>query len=288
MKKVFTILGLISATALMNAQIVINEIYGGGGNSGATLKNDFVELINNGTTSVTLSGAYLQYTSTNGSFGTTTNPLNNKLALPVITLNPGQKYLIQLAAGTGGTQNLPNPDFAPNGTSFPDQPLALSATGGKLALTSDSTSPIAATGSNVLDFVGWGGANWFEGAASAVATTNTTSISRTNGIDTNNNATDFTNGAPTPENSTMGSLAVVESKNAKSANFVKNSFVKNNEITFGADVKDVKVFNMFGQLVKEASVKQNGTVSVAELAKGNYIVTGTVNNQPVSQKILKD
>lgn len=192
MKKIFTILGLVSATALLNAQIVINEVYGGGGNSGTTFKNDFVELINNGATSVTLSGAYLQYTSTNGVFGTATNPLNNKLALPVITLNPGQKYLIQLAAGTGGTQNLPNPDFAPNGTSFPDQPLALSSTGGKLALTSDSTSPSAGTGSNVLDFVGWGGANWFEGAASAPATTNTTSISRTNGIDTNNNAADFT------------------------------------------------------------------------------------------------
>lgn len=83
-------------------------------------------------------------------------------------------------------------------------------------------------------------------------------------------------------------LGVVDAKNVKSANFVKNSYVKNNEITFGADVKDVKVFNMFGQLIKEASVKQNGTVNVAELAKGNYIVTGTVNNQPVSQKILKD
>ncbi|MGE8554880.1 MAG: T9SS type A sorting domain-containing protein [Chryseobacterium jejuense] len=86
-----------------------------------------------------------------------------------------------------------------------------------------------------------------------------------------------------------GSLAVTEINKGKSiANFVKNTFVKNNEITFGADVKDVKVFNMFGQIVKEASVKQNGTVNVAELTKGNYIVTGTVNNQAVSQKILKD
>ncbi|MDC8098676.1 MULTISPECIES: T9SS type A sorting domain-containing protein [Chryseobacterium] len=83
-------------------------------------------------------------------------------------------------------------------------------------------------------------------------------------------------------------LAVSEFKNGKSGSFVKNSFVKNGEITFGADVKDVKVFNMYGQVVKTASVKQNGAVNVAELTKGNYIVTGTVNNQPVSQKILKD
>lgn len=86
-----------------------------------------------------------------------------------------------------------------------------------------------------------------------------------------------------------GTLAVTEINKGKStANFVKNTFVKNNEITFGADVKDVKVYNMFGQVVKEASVKQNGTVNVAELAKGNYIVTGTVNKEAVSQKILKD
>lgn len=85
-----------------------------------------------------------------------------------------------------------------------------------------------------------------------------------------------------------GTLSVIDSKSTKAINFVKNSFVKNNEIVFGSDVKDVKVFNMFGQLVKEASVQQNGTVSVAELPKGNYIVTGTVNNQPVSQKVLKD
>ncbi|WP_333596868.1 T9SS type A sorting domain-containing protein [Chryseobacterium flavum] len=83
-------------------------------------------------------------------------------------------------------------------------------------------------------------------------------------------------------------LAVSDAISGKSGNFVKNSFVKNDEITFGSDAKDVKVFNMLGQVVKTASVKQNGSVNIAELAKGNYIVTGTVNNQPVSQKILKD
>lgn len=294
MKKIFTILGVVAVAASMNAQIVINEVYGGGGNSGATLKNDFVELINRGSSPVTLNGAYIQYASTAGAFGASgsvTNPLNNKLALPSITLNPGQKYLIQMAAGNGGTQNLPSPDFAPNGSSFPDQPLALSGTGGKIALTSDSTSPTAANGSNVIDFVGWGSGavSLFEGAGAAPGTTTTTSISRTNGIDTNNNNADFTAGAPTPENSSSGTLAVTEINKGKSiVNFVKNTFVKNNGITFGADAKDVKVFNMSGQVVKTASVKQNETVSVSELAKGNYIVTGTVNNQLVSQKILKD
>ncbi|REC50850.1 hypothetical protein DRF62_18420 [Chryseobacterium piscium] len=84
-----------------------------------------------------------------------------------------------------------------------------------------------------------------------------------------------------------GTLAVSDFNKTKS-NFVKNTFVKNDEITFGADAKDVKVYTLTGQLVKTASVKANGTLNVADLTEGNYIVTGTVNNQAVSQKILKD
>lgn len=87
---------------------------------------------------------------------------------------------------------------------------------------------------------------------------------------------------------TAGTLAVTDLSTVKGGNFVKNTFVKNDEITFGADAKDIKVYNMLGQIVKTASVKENESVSVAELQKGNYIVTGTVNNKPVSQKILKD
>ncbi|MDQ1160811.1 hypothetical protein QE422_001179 [Chryseobacterium sp. SORGH_AS 447] len=88
----------------------------------------------------------------------------------------------------------------------------------------------------------------------------------------------------TPASATLAVSDVATTK----GNFVRNSFVKNNEITFGAEAKDVKVYTMSGQLVKTVSVKENESVSVAELAKGNYIVTGTVNNKPVSQKILKD
>jgi len=84
-----------------------------------------------------------------------------------------------------------------------------------------------------------------------------------------------------------GSLAVTDLSKAKGT-FVKNTFVKTNEITFGAEAKDVKVYNMTGQIVKTASVRENESLNVAELQKGNYIVTGVVNNKPVSQKILKD
>ncbi len=84
-----------------------------------------------------------------------------------------------------------------------------------------------------------------------------------------------------------GTLAVSDLA-AKKGNFVKNTFVTTEQISFGAPVKDVKVYNMTGQVVKTASVKENESLNVAELQKGNYIVTGVINNQPVSQKILKD
>ncbi|WP_261511052.1 T9SS type A sorting domain-containing protein [Chryseobacterium paludis] len=64
--------------------------------------------------------------------------------------------------------------------------------------------------------------------------------------------------------------------------------VKDDGITFGAQVKNVKVYNMFGQVVKTASVRENETLNIAELQKGNYIVTGIINNELVSQKILID
>ncbi|MBB4806373.1 hypothetical protein HNP38_001645 [Chryseobacterium defluvii] len=82
-------------------------------------------------------------------------------------------------------------------------------------------------------------------------------------------------------------LAVTDVKNIKGS-FVKNTFVNDNEITFGAQAKDVKVYNMLGQVVKTLSVKADETINVSDLSAGNYIVTGTVNNVPVSQKILKD
>jgi len=82
-------------------------------------------------------------------------------------------------------------------------------------------------------------------------------------------------------------LAVSDVKKSNNL-FIKNTLVKNDEITFGSDVKDIKIYTLSGAVVKTGSVKNGATLNVAELAKGNYIVTGMVNNQPVSQKILKD
>jgi hypothetical protein len=50
-----------------SSSIVISQIYGGGGNSGATLRNDFVELFNRSSAAVSVAGWTIQYASSTGS-----------------------------------------------------------------------------------------------------------------------------------------------------------------------------------------------------------------------------
>lgn len=210
--KVFSfalILALVmSALSVRQAQaispdIVISQVYGGGGNSGATYTHDFIELFNRGTLSVSLAGWSVQYASATGAgnFGSATNmitPLSGSLA-------PGQYLLIQEAQGAGGTTSLPTPDVTDL------SPIAMSATGGKVALV-NTTTPLGCNGSvgqpcspgalaTIVDLVGWDGANFFEGSA-APATTNTTAISRNDDgcVETDNNGSDFTSGVPNPRN----------------------------------------------------------------------------------------
>src|SRR5215831_12570329 len=82
--------------------IVISQVYGGGGNSGALYTNDFIELYNSGSTAVTLTGWSVQYGSATGNSWSGVTPLTG-------ILQPGAHFLVQEADGTGGTTNLPTP-----------------------------------------------------------------------------------------------------------------------------------------------------------------------------------
>jgi predicted extracellular nuclease len=199
---------MMSALPVRQAQaistnIVISQVYGGGGNSGAVYTNDFVELFNRGDATVSLDGWSIQYTSATGTglFGSGTTlitPLAGSLA-------PGQYYLIQEAAGATPVIPLPTPDVTDL------TPINMSGTGGKVALV-NTISPLGCNGSSttcspaalatIVDLLGWDGANFYEGAGAAPATTNSTAVLRMNGgcVDTDNNNADFTAGAPTPRN----------------------------------------------------------------------------------------
>ncbi len=179
--------GLLSAAGgALAGTLVISQVYGGGGNSGATLKNDFVELFNGGAKAIALGGMSVQYASSSGTTWQAT-------PLPNVTLQPGQFFLVQEAQGAGGTTPLPTPDAT--GT------ITMSATNGKVALASVAT---ALTGScpsaNVVDLVGFGSANCSETAAMAALTNTTAGARSAVCADTNNNSTDFASGAPNPRN----------------------------------------------------------------------------------------
>jgi hypothetical protein len=175
--------------AAVSPSIVISQIYGGGGNSGATLKNDFIELFNRGTATVDVTGWAVQYAATTGLSWQKTD-----LSGPIA---PGQYYLVREAPGAGGTVDLPPADASGG--------IMMSATAGKVALTNTSTllAGTCIAGPGIIDFVGYGSTtNCYEGAGPTASLSNTTAALRglAGCVDTDSNTADFVTGAPAPRN----------------------------------------------------------------------------------------
>lgn len=170
--------------------VVISQVYGGGGNTGSTYKQDFVELYNRGNHAVDITGWSLQYASDNGTTWFSTNLIG--------TIQPGQNYLIRQAQGAGGTLDTPTPDII--GT------VAMSATGGKVALVTDGVvlSGGCPSGPTIRDYVGYGSADCFEVVAAATLDNVTAGHRRSDGCDdTNHNLGDFVGGPPAPRNTSV-------------------------------------------------------------------------------------
>lgn len=171
--------------------IVISEVYGAGGNSGAALNQDFVELYNPTDADVALTGTSVQYRSATG----TANPSG---VIPLTgTIAAHGHFLVGAASGTTGAA-IPTPDVSSSSVN-------LSGTTGTVFLAAQSTAlsspPTGSLLGNpaVIDVVGFGTSNSFE-TAPAPAPSTVLSIQRAaSGTDTDSNATDFTAATPTPE-----------------------------------------------------------------------------------------
>ena len=174
--------------------LVISEVYGAGGNSGAVRNADYVELYNPTNAPISVVNDYIHYRSAGGTFSVAPAQLTGSV--------PAQgHYLIQMGtAGANGTA-LPTPDAGP----FTFQ---MAAAGGQVFLL-DSSAAIPATTignmvgvAHVIDMVGVSGSNSFETATSNDQATTTKSLNRSaTGADSDSNLTDFTQQDPSPENS---------------------------------------------------------------------------------------
>ena len=204
------IVAAVVKPAAVSPNLVISQVYGAGGNSGAPLTHDYVELFNRSTEPVSLNGMSIQYASAagTGNFGATTTQLTE---LPDVTLLPGQYFLVQQAGSSVGSL-IPTPDH------IDPTPIAMAAGAGKVALVTGSATlgcnggstacPPAAL-ARIVDLVGYGTTtNFAEGGATTPTISTTTAAFRAGGgcTDTDNNGADFIAAAPAPRNtSTFGS-----------------------------------------------------------------------------------
>lgn len=158
--------------------VVISEVYGGGGNNGAPLTNDFIELFNPTDEDIDLAGWSVEYFAASGNTGGSTSLTG--------TIPAGGYFLIQQSAGNNkDLAALPTPDATGS--------LSMAGANGSVELTDDASSTV--------DLVGYGTASRFE-TAGAPGLSNSTSASRAeDGADTDDNSADFTAGDPTPTNS---------------------------------------------------------------------------------------
>lgn len=174
--------------------LVINEVYGGGGNSGATFRSDFIELYNPTNAAISLAGKSIQYRSTSGGAGGAAVALTGTVAAHGY-------FLIKAADGANtGLPALPTPDAT---TTF-----TMSGSAGQVLLINGSSfsgTGNVAGNAGLIDMVGYGtGNNTFEGATMGANLSNSTSASRklqTTAGDTDHNGNDFASGAPSPLNS---------------------------------------------------------------------------------------
>ena len=173
---------------------MVSQVYGGGGNAGATFRNDYVELFNAGSTSVDLSGWSVQYATAAGTALADDRTLGDDRGRPLLPRPARIECECRRAAAAAdatGTSNL-------GGTSG-----KIALVRGAAALTCGASAGSCSADPLVEDLVGYGSASDFEGTGSAAALSNTSAAVRANNgcTDTDDNAADFAAATPAPRNS---------------------------------------------------------------------------------------
>ena len=247
-----------AAAATDGSAVVINEVYGGGGNSGATFNRDFVELYNPTAGAVDVGGYQVVRYSGAG------NPQGDVVTIPAgTTLAAGDTLVV--GGSYGANTSLPAVDVDVEGN------FQLGASSGAMHLADAS--------GKVVDLVGFGtvGNAAYESAA-APAPANATSVQRTpDGVDTDNNSGDFTVATPTP-----GVL------NSGEAPEPTETPAPTDPANCGVNIADIQGTGASTPLPKTQAVTTCGIVTASYTTgglNGFYIQTPTVDGQgqPVEQ-----
>ena len=194
MKKLITFLLVLCSiqSFSQSTTIVISQVYGAGGNSGALYNADYVELHNLSGAAQSLAGFSIQYGSATGS------TFSGVSALPSVSISAGGYYLIQMSTIGANGAALPAVDNVASPS------IAMAAGAGKLALVNGITAIATCTAGNIIDFVGYGStANCFEGSGPTATISTILAAFRNNSgcAETNDNAVDFSVATPLPRNS---------------------------------------------------------------------------------------
>ena len=274
MKKIFTILSIVAITTV-SAQTVLTQWNFDGGITTATTGNGTATIIGATGTPSFPAGNPNQSWSTTGfpaqgtgsgtagfRFATSTVGVSTiSVSVDIAGSNTASKYYQLQYTADGTTWNNVDAPKVIGQTSAPSTWVTIAAT---LPANAANNANFAFRVVSVFD-----PAN--NSTYTAIGATSNYAVTGTTRVD---NATIYN-----------GVLSTSDVNSAK-VNLVKNTTVTNT-LLFGANA-NVQIVNSNGQVVKSAAVTENSTLDVASLVKGMYIVTGEVNGQKVSQKIIKN
>jgi hypothetical protein len=184
------------------------------------------------------------------------------------SIPPGGYFLVrEVGSGANGVA-LPTADLSPVSS------FNMSTAGGKVALVAGTTAvsfgTSCPTGASILDFVGYGTANCFEGTVAPAHAVTTSAIRAGGGCaDVNANGSDFTVAAVTPRNSATPAqvcscLVQNESNAALEADYCDVQFPLSLSVPTGASTG-----NVYGQIF-EPGVTPSAGASAAVRAQFGY------------------
>lgn len=227
----------IAALAVTPAQanpagtgLVISEVFGAGGNNGALINADFVELYNPTDGAIDLNGLSIHYRALAGASGGAPYALAGEVPSHA-------HWLIQMGAVGANGAALPTPDSV----ALPS--FSMAGPGGQVYLL-NGTTEITTNGDTVgnplvVDMVGLNNSTSFETASGPTTTGDLSANRDASGTDTDNNAADFTLAAPTPTNSgtssgggtTAATIAEIQGEDAQVSPFLGESVVTEGVVT---------------------------------------------------------